>query len=193
MLYWRILSSCWSWAFLSSEVLQSDQFPLLGPPNQAGQNWTRVKGKTLRTGHGEVRIQVLAITNKENSSKLIDLGKLQFPHLLKQIMQHLAQLGALWPPRGVGWIGGGSSCWVRHTYTYGWFVLPCSRNQHNIVKQLSSSHSTYLILLLTIILQIHTVQNASLKIRCKILLYSLLADGILKQVVCLSPKHLLLT
>ena len=79
----------------SSEVLQSDQFPLLGPPNQAGQNWTRVKGKTLRTGHGEVRIQVLAITNKENLSKLINLGKLQFPHLLKQIMQHLAQLGAL--------------------------------------------------------------------------------------------------
>ena len=42
-----------------------------------------------------MRIQVLAITNKENLSKLIDLGKLQFPYLLKQIIQYLAQLGAL--------------------------------------------------------------------------------------------------
>ena len=126
-------------------------------------------------------------------SKLIDLGKLQFPHLLKQIIQHLAQLGALWQPRGVEWIRWGSTWWARYTYTYGWFVLLHSRNQHNIVKQLSSSYSTYLILLLTIILQIHTVQNASLKIWCKILLYSLLGYGILKQIVCLSLKCPLLT
>ena len=45
----------------------------------------------------------------------------------------------------------------------------------------------------TIISQIHTVQNASLKIWCKKLLYSLLGYGILKQIVCLSLKCPLLT
>ena len=135
----------------------------------------------------------LIITNKENLSKLINLGKLQFPHLLKKIIQHLAQLGALWHPGGVGWVRGGSTWWARYTYTYGWFVLWYSRNQHNIVKQLSSSYGTYLILLPTIILQIHTLQNANLKIWCKILLYSLLGYGILKQIVRLSLKCPLLT
>ena len=26
-----------------------------------------------------------------------------------------------------------------HMYTYGWFTLMCGRNQHNIVKKLSSN------------------------------------------------------
>ena len=50
--------------------------------------------------------------------------------------------GDLWEPRGVGW--GGK--WERGSrgrermYTYGWFMLMYGRNQHNIVKQLSSNY-----------------------------------------------------
>ena len=47
--------------------------------------------------------------------------------------------GALWKPRGVGWGGRweGSSRGRGHMYTYGWFMLLYSRNQYNIIKQLS--------------------------------------------------------
>ena len=49
--------------------------------------------------------------------------------------------GALWQPRGVGWgeRWEGGSRKGRMYYTYGWFVLMYGRNQHNIVKQLSSN------------------------------------------------------
>ena len=49
--------------------------------------------------------------------------------------------GALWQPRGMGW-GGRWEGLTRETgymYTYGWFMLIYGRNQHNIVKQLSSN------------------------------------------------------
>ena len=51
-----------------------------------------------------------------------------------------AQLDALWWPRGVGWgrwEGGprGRGCMYKDC----WFMLSYSRNQHNIVKQLSSN------------------------------------------------------
>ena len=43
--------------------------------------------------------------------------------------------GALWQARGVGC--GGRFKRSGHMYTYGWFMI-YGRNQHNIVKQLSS-------------------------------------------------------
>ena len=48
---------------------------------------------------------------------------------------------ALWQPRRVGWGGRweGGSRGRGHMYTYGWFMLMYGRNQHNIVKQLSSN------------------------------------------------------
>ena len=43
--------------------------------------------------------------------------------------------------RGVGWGGKweGGSGGRGHMYTCGWFMLMCGRNQHNIIKQLSSN------------------------------------------------------
>ena len=35
-----------------------------------------------------------------------------------------------------GWDGEGGSRGRRHRYTYGWFMLICGRNQHNIIEQL---------------------------------------------------------
>ena len=51
-----------------------------------------------------------------------------------------AQIRALWRPREVGWSGGweGGSWGSGHTYTHGWFMLIYRRNQHNIIKQVSS-------------------------------------------------------
>ena len=44
-------------------------------------------------------------------------------------------------PRGVGWGGmwEGGLRGREHMYTYGWFMLMYGRNQHNIIKQLSSN------------------------------------------------------
>ena len=52
-----------------------------------------------------------------------------------------AHPGALWQPGRVGWSEGweGGSRGSGQRYTYGWFMLFYGRNQHNIVKQLSSS------------------------------------------------------
>ena len=52
---------------------------------------------------------------------------------------------ALWQPRGVGWGGRweGGSRGRRHMYTCGWFMLMYGRNQHNIVKQLSSNKKNF--------------------------------------------------
>ena len=52
-----------------------------------------------------------------------------------------AQPGALGQPRGVGQGGrwGGGSGVKGHRYTYGWFMLMFGRNQHNIIKRLSSN------------------------------------------------------
>ena len=52
-----------------------------------------------------------------------------------------AQPGALGQPRGVGWDGRrqGGSRGREHMYIYGRFMLLYGRNQHNIVKQLSSN------------------------------------------------------
>ena len=49
--------------------------------------------------------------------------------------------GALGQPSGVGWgrKWEGSLGGRRHMYTYGWFMLTYDRNQHNILKQLSSN------------------------------------------------------
>ena len=49
--------------------------------------------------------------------------------------------GALWQTKGVGWSGRweGGLRGSGHVYTYGWFMLMYGRNQHNIVKQLSSN------------------------------------------------------
>ena len=49
-----------------------------------------------------------------------------------------AQPGALWWPRRVGWKRGGR----RSTCNYDWFTLSYGRNQHNIVKQVSSNLKT---------------------------------------------------
>ena len=50
------------------------------------------------------------------------------------------QTGAQWQSRGVGWGGRweGGSRGRGHMYTYGWFMLMYGRNQHKIIKQLSS-------------------------------------------------------
>ena len=52
-----------------------------------------------------------------------------------------AQPSALWQPREVGWGGRweGGSGGRGQIYTCGWFMLMCGRNQHKIVKQLSSN------------------------------------------------------
>ena len=49
--------------------------------------------------------------------------------------------GVLWQPRGVEWGGRweGASRGRAHMYIYSWFLLMYGRNQHNIVKQLSSN------------------------------------------------------
>ena len=48
---------------------------------------------------------------------------------------------ALWQTKGVVWSGRweGGLRGSGHVYTYGWFILMYGRNQHNIVKQLSSN------------------------------------------------------
>ena len=48
---------------------------------------------------------------------------------------------ALWLTRGVGWDGRweGGSRGRGHMFVYGWFMLMYGRNQHNIVKQLTSN------------------------------------------------------
>ena len=52
-----------------------------------------------------------------------------------------AQPSALGQPRGVGWGGetGGGSEERGHVYAYGWFMLMYGRDQHKIVKPLSSN------------------------------------------------------
>ena len=53
-----------------------------------------------------------------------------------------AHLGALWLPRGVGWVGDGKEVQeggAIHVHTYGWFMLMYGKNQNNILKQLSSN------------------------------------------------------
>ena len=66
---------------------------------------------------------------------LVDLGLIL--NLFWQ--QQRAQLGTLRGPKKVGW----RSWWEEgpkergYMYTYSWFTLLYSRNQHNIVKQLS--------------------------------------------------------
>ena len=51
-----------------------------------------------------------------------------------------AQCDALQPPTGWEGIGDGMEVQEgeKHMYIYGWFLLLYGRNQHNIVKQLSS-------------------------------------------------------
>ena len=46
-----------------------------------------------------------------------------------------------WQPRGLVWHGRweGGSRERGHVYSYGWFVLMYGRDQHNIIKQLSSN------------------------------------------------------
>ena len=54
--------------------------------------------------------------------------------------------GALWKPRMVAWGGGGGGREIQEggdLYTYGWFMLIYGRNQHNIVKQLSSNQKLF--------------------------------------------------
>ena len=52
-----------------------------------------------------------------------------------------AQPSALGQPRGVGWGGetGGASEERGHVYAYGWFMLMYGRDQHKILKPLSSN------------------------------------------------------
>ena len=47
--------------------------------------------------------------------------------------------GALWWPRGVGWGWERDSRGRQYINSYGWFPLLYGRNQHNIVKQSSST------------------------------------------------------
>ena len=56
-------------------------------------------------------------------------------------------LCALWQPRRLGWGGRweGGSRGRGHVYTCGWFMLMYGRNQHSIVKQLSSNKKIFLI------------------------------------------------
>ena len=60
---------------------------------------------------------------------------------VEQLMGNCIIQGVLWQHTGVGcgsgWEGGSRT--GRHMYTYGWFMLLYGRNQHNIVKQLSSN------------------------------------------------------
>ena len=60
-------------------------------------------------------------------------------------MSQRAWRGALWQPWGVRWGGRweASSRWRGHVHTYGWFMLMCGRNQHTIVKQLSSDYKLF--------------------------------------------------
>ena len=59
----------------------------------------------------------------------------------RKCMTQGVQLGALWQPRGEGWgeRREGGLRGTGHMYTCGWFMLMYGRNQHNIVKQLSSN------------------------------------------------------
>ena len=52
-----------------------------------------------------------------------------------------AQTSVRWLPRGVGWGGRweGSSRGRGHTCACGWFMVMYGRNQHHIIKQLSSN------------------------------------------------------
>ena len=71
--------------------------------------------------------------NWESSIETYPLSYLKWLRELKS--------SALWQPRGLGWGGGGMGGSRRreHMYTYGQFMLMYGRNQHNIVKQLSSN------------------------------------------------------
>ena len=61
------------------------------------------------------------------------------PGTLKSLLYH--HISALWQPREVGWGGKwkGDSRGRGKMYIYGWFMSMYGRNQHNIVKQLSSN------------------------------------------------------
>ena len=69
------------------------------------------------------------------------------PHVKKiasgNLLYNIRELkpGALWQPAGMGcgWKWEGDLQRRVHMYTYGWIKLMYSRNQYNIVKQLSSN------------------------------------------------------
>ena len=74
--------------------------------------------------------------NRESCSEIYTLPYVKQIANGKFCVTQKAQPGALWHLEG--WDGvevGGRG----HMYTYGWFMLIYGRNQHNIIKQLSSN------------------------------------------------------
>ena len=101
--------------------------------------WTYLQGSS---GNPDIENRLVDImwegeggTNWESSIETYTL-----PYV-EQLMGNCIIQGVLWQHTGVGcgsgWEGGSRT--GRHMYTYGWFMLLYGRNQHNIVKQLSSN------------------------------------------------------
>ena len=99
----------------------------------------------LKTCSKYIRVKI-DISEKRN--KQIHNYTWKFPHSglssrykkETEIQQRHKRFKTLWQP-GWGNVGGGKEVQEEEDicYTYGWFMLMYGRNQHNIVKQLSSN------------------------------------------------------
>ena len=137
---WMASPTQWTWVWVNSvswwwtgrpDVLQS-----VGS-QRAGHDWATELNRDSDTENGLVDTVRKGERGTNGESSIETYAS---PYV-KQLMGNCIIQGVLWQHTGVecrtGWEGGSRT--GGHMYAYGWFTLFYGRNQHNIVKRLSSN------------------------------------------------------